>query len=409
AQALTYAGQDSSEEFFRQKLGDIDEPTAPFGVLDVHGDSHHRSDARQGLDGELARRIRGQARRLSVSAATLFHAAWAIVVARTSAREDVVYGTVLLGRLRGSTGAQRILGMFINTLPLRIRLQGIGAQELVRQTQRELVELLNHEQASLAVAQRCSAVTGSTPLFTTLLNYLHGSADIDEGMMDSAGMSLLESRGGTNYPITLSVYDQDEGFTLEAETDRSIDPQRILGYASEAMRALVEALEQAPDTPALYLSVLPQHERARVIEQFNATQRPYPKDKQVHELFEEQARRTPEAIALVYEGQHLSYGRLNDQADQLARLLVGKGLGPEQRAAVCVTRSPTMMMAQLAVLKSRATYIPMDDSYPEDRLSYMLTDSQAIFLLTNSSRAAKFLSSGVECIPLDGLSILPAG
>ena len=94
-----------------------------------------------------------------MSAATLFHAAWALVVARTSGRDDVVFGSVLLGRLQGSAGAQRVLGMFINTLPLRLRLQDVTAKELVEQTQRELVELLSHEQASLAVAQRCSGIS----------------------------------------------------------------------------------------------------------------------------------------------------------------------------------------------------------------------------------------------------------
>ena len=109
--------------FFRSKLGDVEEPTAPFGLLDVHGDG---SADRGGASGARAGRWRSgcvqQARRLGVSAATLFHAAWALVVAHTSAREDVVFGTVLLGRLQGSAGAQRILGMFINTLPLRLRL-----------------------------------------------------------------------------------------------------------------------------------------------------------------------------------------------------------------------------------------------------------------------------------------------
>ena len=125
---------------------------------------------------ELSQRIRVQARRAGVSAATLFHAAWGLVVAQTSGREDVVFGSVLLGRLQGSAGAQRILGMFINTLPLRLRLQGVSSKELVEQTQRELMELLGHEQASLALAQRCSGISGSTPLFSALLNYRHSTA-----------------------------------------------------------------------------------------------------------------------------------------------------------------------------------------------------------------------------------------
>ncbi len=153
------------------------EPTAPFGLLDVHGDGSEIDEARQQVELALARRVRAQARRAGVSAATLFHAAWGLVVAHTSGRDDVVFGTVLLGRLQGSAGAQRTLGMFINTLPLRLQLERMTAQDLVEQTQRELVELLRHEQASLADAQRCSGIAGSAPLFSALLNYRHSVPD----------------------------------------------------------------------------------------------------------------------------------------------------------------------------------------------------------------------------------------
>src|SRR6185312_287125 len=112
-----------AEGFFRGKLADVEEPSAPFGLLDVHGDGSQVEEAHQELTPQIAQRVRAQARRLGVSAATLFHAAWSVVVARTSGREDVVFGTVLLGRLQASAGAQRILGMFINTLPLRLPLQ----------------------------------------------------------------------------------------------------------------------------------------------------------------------------------------------------------------------------------------------------------------------------------------------
>ena len=147
------------------------------------------------LEAELAQRVRAQARRLGVSAATLFHAAWALVVAHTSGRDDVVFGSVLLGRLQGSAGAQRMLGMFINTLPLRLRLQGVTAQELVEQTQRELVELLSHEQASLAVAQRCSGIVGSAPLFSALLNYRHSAPNAQAEWSGAAGVRVLAGQG----------------------------------------------------------------------------------------------------------------------------------------------------------------------------------------------------------------------
>ena len=196
AQALAYARTQDAEEFFRGRLGDVEEPTAPFGLLDVHGDGSRIEESHQELVPQITQRVRAQARRLGVSAATLFHAAWALVVAQTSGRDDVVFGTVLLGRLQGSAGAQRTLGMFINTLPLRLPLQQMTAKGLVERTQRELVELLSHEQSSLALAQRCSGIAGSAPLFSTLLNYRHSAAGPGDGVVRMrSGDRVLDGAG----------------------------------------------------------------------------------------------------------------------------------------------------------------------------------------------------------------------
>src|SRR5262249_23581867 len=151
----------------------------------------------------------------------MFHAGWSLVVAHTSGRDDVVFGSVLLGRLQGSAGAQRIMGLFINTLPVRLRLQSVTVRALVEHTQRSLVELLSHEQATLAMAQRCSGIGGTAPLFTSMLNYRHSTEDIRSQLATLAGVRVLAHTERTNYPITLSVDDLgDKGFTLTAQTDR---------------------------------------------------------------------------------------------------------------------------------------------------------------------------------------------
>src|SRR5581483_7652003 len=401
AQALAQARQQDQEAFFRGKLGEIDEPTAPFGLLDVHGDGSRIQESYEELESALARRIRVQARRLSVSAATLFHAAWGLVVARTSAREDVVFGSVLSGRMQGSAGAQRILGMFINTLPLCLRLRGVTAKELVEQTQRELVELLSHEQASLAVAQRCSGIVGSAPLFSTLINYRHSALGADTGFTSASGVSLLASGGRANYPILLSVDDRGEGFALEIETDRRIDPQRISGYLRTALQSLVEALEEAPQTPALGLSILPASERHQLLEQFNATRVAYPQEKLIHQLFEEQVQRTPQAIAVVFEGESLSYGELNERANQLAWYLRERGVGADQLVGICVERSLEMVVGLLGILKAGGAYVPLDPAYPPERLAYMLEDSAPRVLLTQERLRASLPPTTAQVIALD--------
>jgi amino acid adenylation domain-containing protein len=401
AWTLTHDHARTAEAFFRLKLGDITEPTAPFGLLDIRGDGSRIELAQQAVDADIARKIRVQSRRLGVSAATLFHAAWALVVSRTSGRDDVVYGSLLLGRLRESAGAQRTLGMFINTLPLRLRLRDITAKELVERTHRELVELLYHEQASLAVAQRCSGIAGSTPLFSALLNYRHSTPNFNTEQLLTSGIKVLESLEWTNYPAVLSVDDLGQDFVLSVQTDRRIDPHRMMGYVSTALQVLVKALEQAPQTPALSLSILPNSERKQIIESFNATQSTYPRDKLLHELFEEQVRWTPEAIAVQCADRSLSYAELNRRANQLAHYLRGHGVGPDRTVAICVERSIEIVMGMLAIFKAGGAYVPLDPSYPAERLAYMLADSAPDVVLTQERLSARLADCDARLITLD--------
>jgi amino acid adenylation domain-containing protein len=398
AQALAYARTHNAEEFFRGKLGDVDEPTAPFGLLDVHGDGSEIEEAHQPVGMDLGQSIRVQARRLGVSAATLFHAAWGLVVGRTSARDDVVFGTVLLGRMQGSAGAQRVLGMFINTLPLRISLREVTAKQLIEQVQRGLVELLSHEQSSLALAQRCSAVSGSTPLFSTLLNYRHSSSAPGTVWSKETGIEALAAQERTNYPITVSVDDLDEGFAITAQTDRRIDPQRMVQYLCVAVQSLVDALERSPDTAALSLQVLPAAEYTQVVETFNVTDAAYPEGRLIHELFEEQVERTPDAMAVVGEGRGLRYCELNARANQLARVLRDSGVGPGELVGICLERGVDLVVGLLAALKAGAGYVPLDPTYPAERLRYTLQDARPKVVLLQGQHVPQ---SAAKMIALD--------
>jgi len=377
AQVLASERTSNSEDFFRKKLGDVEEPTAPFGFLDAHGDGIHIAEAHEEVELTLAHRVRAQARQLGVSVATLFHATWALVVARTSGRNDVVFGTVLLGHRPGIATSQRMLGLFINTLPIRLRLQGTTAKELVTETQRELIELLRHEQASLAVAQRCSSIVGGAAPFSTLLNYRHNIPDHDIKWSNATGIDVIAIPERTNYPITLSIDDLGERFSLSALTDHRINPSRVTGYMQTVMRSLIEALEEAPQTLALALPVLPESESRQVIEMFNATQVPYPKEKLIHELFEEHVLRMPDAIAVVEEGQLLTYGQLNIKANRLAHCLRTSGMQIGEYIPILIPRSANVLIAQLAVLKSGGVYVPVDCQLSLGRRAFMIRDCGA--------------------------------
>jgi len=401
ANVLQHERISDAEAFFRGKLGDVDETTAPFGLLDVHRDGTPVLRARQSIEPELARQIHAHARRLGVSAATLFHAIWGLVVARTSGREDLVFGSVLLGRLQGNTAGMSTLGMFINTLPLRLQLRGVTVESLIEQIQRELTELLNYQQASLAKAQRCSGINGSAPLFTAILNYVRSREDFRPEGSGTDEISLLKSEGSTNYPLVLSVYDKDQGFLLEIESDPRLDPDRIIGYVLTSTSSLIEALQKTPHMPALELPTQPQRERDLILEQFNTTVAAVPNGKLIHELFEEQAEQTPDAIAITHEGNSLSYSELNRRANQLARHLISKGVGPDQLVGICIEPSVDIVVALIGILKAGGAYVPLDPAYPFGRLQYMLSDAAPEVLLTHENLRNTFSPRVAEIVAID--------
>jgi non-ribosomal peptide synthetase component F len=353
------------------------------------------------LDPGLAVRVRAQARRLGVSVATLFHAAWALVVSQTTGRDDVVFGSVLLGRLQGSAGSQHVIGMFINTLPLRLPLGKVSARELVERAHQELMELLTHEQASLAMAQRCSGLVGSSPLFTSLLNYRHGATDRESELQSTAGITFIEGRSWTNYPVMLSVDEMEEGFSLTADTDIRVDPRRVTEYLHTVMQSLVDALEQDSQAPVMSLTLMPESERRQVLERFNATEAHYPLGKLIHELVEEQAERTPEAVAVGFSDRCVSYAQLNERASRLARRLRESGVGPDVPVGVFLERGVEMVVGVLGILKAGGAYVPLDPSYPIERLQYMLEDARPPVVLTQEGLRGILPPTPAEVISLD--------
>ncbi len=391
AHARLGVSKEQHKAFFTQMLGDVDTPTAPFGLLEVHGDHTAMAEASVALDPELSSRIRSNARRLGVSPASLCHLAWALVLARVSGRQDVVFGTVLFGRMAGGEGADRVMGPFINTLPLLIRIGEQSVRDSVRHTQIVLAELLRHEHASLALAQRCSRVSAPAPLFSALLNYRHIAPSANPTSNDALeGTEWIDGEERTTYPFDLSIDDLGEGFRLVAQVADSIDPLRICEFVRTALATLVTALELAPDTPVIELDLLPPAERRLVLHEWNDTAQPFPRDQCVHQLFEEQVARTPDAIAAVFEDRELTYAELNSQANQLAHYLLEHDVKPDDRVAICMERGLEMVVGLLAVLKAGGAYVPMDLAYPDERLAFMLKDSGARLLLTQSRFATRF-------------------
>lgn len=338
-------------------------------------------EARLAVNAALARALRERARELGVSVAGLCHLAWAMVLSKVSGRDDVVFGTVLFGRLRGGSGADRAMGLFINTLPLRIRAADVPVRDAVMQTQQLLAQLLEHEHAPLTLAQRCSGIAAPAPLFSALLNYRHSAEDKSDSSSAWDGVELIGGEEHTNYPLDLSVDDLGDGLLLTAQAHTSVDAAGVCRLMHTALEQLARALEHAPATPLRQLQVLPEEEREQLLVGWNRTDAPVPHDRCIHELFEQQVARAPDATAVQWDNTSLTYGELNARANRLAHHLRGLGVGPDTRVVICAERSPEMVIALLATLKAGGAYVPLDPTYPTERLAYMLRDCEPAALL----------------------------
>ncbi|CAJ9127637.1 non-ribosomal peptide synthetase [Burkholderia pseudomallei] len=384
AQARLGVSEADHEAYFRAKLGDIDEPTAPFGLLSVQGDGREIAEAARTLKPELSGALRGHARRLGVSAASMMHVAWGLVLSRTTGRQDMVFGTVLFGRMQGGAQSDRSLGLFINTLPVRMRVAQTGVEASVKETHAQLAELMRHEHAPLVLAQRCSGVPAQTPLFTSLLNYRYSKPKVAAAHI-ADGVELLDGHERTNYPVSVDIDDHGDDFKIRAQAAASVDPARVCDFLEVALTRLVDALERDPHGALRQLDILPEVEREEVVRRWNAGEKARPSRLCLHELFERQAARAPDAIAVIQDERALTYAELNRCANRLAHYLRARGVRGGDRVALYARRSPELLIGMLATLKAGGAYVPLDPGYPAERLTHMLLDSAPVVVLRDAA------------------------
>ncbi|KAF9208719.1 hypothetical protein BGZ49_007793 [Haplosporangium sp. Z 27] len=383
AQSQAISSHDDHKKFFTDMLSDIDTPSLPYGLTDVYGEGKEVTTSYQPLEQGLNDRLRNLAKELGVSVASICHLAWAQVISRTSGENRVVFGTVLLGRINSGPETDRALGLFINTLPFRVDVNG-GVREGVIQTHERLASLLEHEHAPLALAQQCSSISQGIPLFSALLNYRHSSLSSDETLIHP-GIEYLESQARTNYPLTMAVEDYGSALGLTAVSVKPLSSERMCGYMVQALQSLADVLEHASDITIDQMNIQPFEERQLLIEKWNATEDDFPRNVCMNSLFEQQVERTPEATALVFKGQSLTYAELNIRSNILAHRLISLGVKPDMLIATCVERSLAMIIGIIAILKAGGAYVPLDPAYASERLRCIIADAQPSIVLADTT------------------------
>jgi len=375
-------GQDleGAEGYWRELLAGIEEPTPlPRERTEESG----YGEVWRQLDKEEVERLKQLARGARVTLSTVVAGAWGLLLSRYSGEEEVVFGVTSSGRPGELKGVEEMVGLFINTLPVRMRAmpeRRVG--EWLGELQEQQVRSRQYEYSPLAKVQSWSQVPAGQPLFESIVVYenypVQGSL---ARIGDESRVLAIKWVERTNYPLTLVVaaekdlrlgLDYQRGEFSQAQVEGMLgDLTRLLGQLAEGgERRLRE------------ISLLSDDERRRVLVEWNRTEVAYPADKTVHELFEAQVERTPEAVALVYEGEELSYRELNRRGNRLAHRLRELGVGPEVLVGICAERSIGMVVGLLGILKAGGAYLPLDPSYPQERLEFMLEDTQAPVLLS---------------------------
>ena len=354
------------------------------------------------LDSRLSERLEELSQRHGVTLYMTMLASWAALLARLSNQEEVVIGSPVAGRNRAEI--EPLIGFFVNTLALRLDLQGEPTlAQLLARTKAQVLAAQRHQ--DLPFDQVVEMVNpprspAHTPLFQVIFDW-HNIPVSDLRMAGVQVSPVDEVLNRARFDLTLLLTQGPTGITGVLNYATSLfdreTVQRYLGYWMCLLQAMV-----AEDNPSITrVSLLPQTERHRVLYEWNETAREYPCELCVHQLFEAQVARAPEATAVIQGEQRLCFGELNARANQLAHYLRELGVGPDSRVALYLERSVEMVVAILATLKAGGAYVPMDPGYPVQRLRDMLEDAAPDVLLTQQRLKAALPENKPTVIALD--------
>jgi amino acid adenylation domain-containing protein len=334
---------------------------------------------------------------------TLAQGAWALLLSRYSGEEDVVFGSIVSGRPPELEGVESMVGLFLNALPVRAHaparaplitwLKGLQSQQ---------AEARQFEYSSLAQIQNISEIPRGMPLFESTVAF--ENFPVEDLLRDNGSgleiQNLIRYGSRSNYPLNVVVEPGRETLLQIGYDSRFYNAdaaRRMLGH----YKTLLEAIAANPDRALSEFPLLTEDERRQLLFDWNETEAPYARDKCAHELFEEQVERTPDSVALYFEGAKLSYSELNARANQLARYLLDLGVSREVKVGICMHRSMEMIIAALGVLKAGAAYVPIDPDYPPERQSFILEETLLPVLLTQENLSGEIGASWTQIICLD--------
>jgi len=339
------------------------------------------------------------------SGATLFHtllAAFVVLMFRYSGQDDICVGSPIANRNRRELDS--LIGFFVNTLVLRHRIEGNPSfVEFLSQVRQVATSAYTHQDVpfeQVVEALQPERSLSYNPLFQVVFvleNFLLDKVELP----DLTLTPQFVERGTSQFDLTLAVWETKAGLIGSWEYNSDLFEPDTIARMTSHFQTLLAAIIANPHQSIGELPLLSQQERHQLLVEWNDTYRPYPHDKCIHQLFEEQVEKTPDAVAVVYEEESLTYQQLNDRANQLAHYLRSLGVKPEVLVGICIERSPLMIVGMLGILKAGGAYVPLDPAYPQERLAFMLEDAHVLVLLTQESLVNTLPPHKAQVICLD--------
>ncbi|MGR6616182.1 amino acid adenylation domain-containing protein [Pseudomonas rhodesiae] len=390
----------ATEAFWREQVGALQAPTrlGTYPPTSQTGQGQHQLS----LDPGLTERLESFARSHKVTLNTLIQAAWLILLHRHSGQPVVSFGATVSGRPAELVGVEQQVGLFINTLPVICAVdEQASVADWLQAVQSQNLSLREHEHCGLYDIQRWAG-QGGEGLFDSILVF--ENYPVSKALEQSGGSGLRfgapQAHEQTSFPLTVLA---DVGETLSVQFNFArahFTMPMVQGYARH-LANLLGGMLQGGEQSLGELAMLDMTERQQILEQWNTTARDYPQNQWVHHLIEAQAKRQPQATALVFAEQRIDYAELNRRANRLAHRLIEAGVGPDVRVGLAVERSFDMVIGLLAVLKAGGAYVPLDPDYPRERLAYMLDDSGVQLLLTQAPLLSQLpIPQGLETLVL---------
>ncbi|MCP4152804.1 MAG: AMP-binding protein, partial [bacterium] len=390
---LSLRERESAREYWRDYLGDLQQPVLLPRTGQTGSDAEQNRKPRSVefmLDGALTQRLEVVAGGFNVTFNTLFRTIWGVLLSKYNYSDDVVFGSVVSGRPPEVTGIEKMVGLFINTVPVRIRekLKGDGSLAgMLERTQEEALKNRDYEYYPLVEIQALTSF--KQELFDHIVvfeNYPVKDELRNLTTENWVGFSVenMDTFDLTHYGLTLLVMPGKE-LKLRLDYDRAVYSPDLMEDIKSRLLTLFDRVVTEPGVDLTGLSMLTEEEERTILYTFNDTARECPLEKSIDRLFEEQVERNGNAVAFIGEGRNpvtVTYNELNARAEETAFLLHEKGVAEESIIAVETERTVEMIVVLLAILKTGSAYMPIDPSYPKERQEFMLKDSNATLLIT---------------------------